>query len=125
MKGDEFVGRARQTKGKTTTIAFQHQKPPSEALRHVKVVGRPDATNPEKAQNEFILLVMTGIKTMRDSPFIRMIWFPRWKQLGVDPIVIDFQDADNIVKKIGLNESQRAAVHAMVGPLPLVVVHGA
>ena len=125
MKGNEFVGRARQMKGKMTTIAFQDQKHPGEGLRHVKVVGRPDPTNPEKAQNEFILLVMKGIKSLRDSPFIRMVWFPHWKPLNVEPIVVGFQEADNIVTKIGLNESQRAAVHAMVGALPLVVVHGA
>jgi len=101
-----------------TTIAFQHQKHPSAALQHVKVVGRSDLTNPEKAQNEFILPVMTGTKALRDSPFIRMVWFPNWKQLSVDPIIIDFQDADIVVQKIGLNESQRAAIHAMVGALP-------
>jgi hypothetical protein len=125
VKGNEFVGRAGQMKGKMTTIAFQGQKHPGNGLRHVKVVGRPDPTNPEKAQNEFILLVMRGTKTLRDSPFIRMVWFPHWKPLNIEPIIVNFQDADSIVTKIGLNESQRAAVHAMVGALPLVVVHGA
>jgi regulator of nonsense transcripts 1 len=122
-KGNEFVGSARQTKGKRTTIAFQDKHPGQ--VRHVKVVGRADPTNSEKALNEFILLVTIGAKTLRDSPFIRMIWFPQWKPINEEPIVVGSHDADYIVGKIGLNESQRDAVHAMVGALPLIVVHGA
>lgn len=122
--GNEFVGSARQMKGKRTTIAFHDQKHPGKELRHVKVVGRQDPTNSEKAQNEFLLLVMQGGRTLRGSPFIRMVWFPQWKLLDVDPIIVASQDADLIVNRIQLNESQRAAVHAMVGASPLIVVHG-
>ena len=122
--GKEFVGSARQMKGKRTTIAFHDQKHPGKELRHIKVVGRQDLTSPEKAQNEFILLVMQGIRSLRDSPFIRMVWFPQWKPLDVDPILVASEDADLVVNKIQLNESQRAAVHAMVGASPLIVVHG-
>lgn len=111
-------------KGKRTTISFHGQKNPGKELQHVKVVGRPDLNNSEKAQNEFILLATQGIRNLRDSPFIRMVWFPQWKPLDIDPILVSTRDADVIVNKIQLNESQRAAVHAMVGPLPLIVVHG-
>lgn len=121
--GNEFRGTAKNVKGKTTTINIQGKRSPGE-LRQVKVLGRSSQTNSEKARDEFIFLVMAGRKSLRQSSFIRRLWFPQWKTIETEPVVVDSQFADRITKMMKLNVSQCAAVRAMVGPTPIMVVHG-
>jgi len=121
--GNEFRGNAKSVKGRTTTINILGKRSPGE-LRQVKVLGRPDLTNSEKARDEFIFLVVAGRKDLRQSPFIRYLWFPSWKPIHIEPEVIDFHFVDSIIRKMELNDSQRTTVHSMVGPTPVMVVHG-
>ena len=123
-RGNEFRGTAKGAKGKTTTINIEGKSYPKGGLREVKVVGRADYTNSEKARDELIHLIMTGRKTIRKSPFIRRLWFPRWKSIDFESTVVEFDYAEMMAGVMNLNDSQRAAMHAMVGDLPLVVVHG-
>jgi len=78
----------------------------------------------EKARDEFIYLILTGRKSLRRSPFIRRLWFPRWKCIDYESTVVEFEYAEKMAGVMKLNDSQRAAMHAMVGDLPLIVVHG-
>lgn len=123
-RGNEFRGTARGAKGKTTTINIEGKNYPKGGLREVKVVGRADNTNAEKARDEFIYLILTGRKSLRGSPFIRRLWFPRWKCIDCESTVVEFEYAEEMASVMKLNDSQRAAMHAMVGDLPLIVVHG-
>ncbi len=123
--GKKYVGNATHVKGKKTTIKFENKKYPSKGgVQRIDVVGRQEATNSERARDEFIFLVMTGQKSLRRSPFIRSLWFPEWKNTHIQQTIVDVKDADNIVTSLKLNKSQRAAVHAMVGDSPIVIVHG-
>lgn len=115
--GVEFIGEARGSTGKTTNIRFKG-KALSGTLQSVRVVGRTELTNPEKARDEFILLILQGKATLRHSTFIRKLWFPsRRDRIGNKgiPSILEFP---------GLNTSQSKAAYAMISTSPLVIVHG-
>lgn len=115
--GDEFIGSARGAKGKTTNIRFTG-KTLSGALQSVRVIGRQELTNPEKARDQLILDILQGKTTLRNSLFIRKLWFPssRDRLASLAP----YQE----LSFPGLNASQVKVASAMISPSALVVVHG-
>lgn len=123
--GREIVGRAGHVSGKTTTI-----KVSSEGLLHsgdlakVRVVGKEEATNAEKAREALIYLTLTQPeRKLEQSLFIRRLWFPgnekMYPKLDLNRLVI--QQHEGFDK---LNPSQKHVVSAMVSELQLVIVHG-
>ena len=119
-EGNEFVGDARKAQGKTTNIHLKNQFPNSR-LQSVRVIGRPEPTNAEKAADELLLFLLQGKATLRESLFIRDLWFPE-SQRRRPP---HHGPADDSPVSQGLNESQAKAARAMISSSPeLVVVHG-
>ncbi|KAJ7692517.1 hypothetical protein B0H16DRAFT_922145 [Mycena metata] len=57
--GQEFTGRAEGVQGRVTDIKFDHAALTGE-LTAVRVVGKEELTNSEKARDEFILLALRG-----------------------------------------------------------------
>jgi len=124
VHGREYTGNAQAAKGKQTTIRMNNSRRDIGALSTVKVLGREELTNAEKAHDELLFLLLTCKKDLRTSPFVRDLWFPTWKDVHEPPDVVDEYYADSIISKMGLNDSQRAVVQAMVGEQPTVVTHG-
>jgi len=118
-EGNEFVGDARHAKGKTTNIHLENRIPDS--FQSIRVIGRPDSTNAEKAADEMLLFLLQGKATLRESSFIRDLWFPvPWRGKSRDQ-----EPANELPVFQDLNESQAKAARAMVSSSPkLVVVHG-
>ena len=124
IHGHEYTGSAQGAKGKQTTIRMNDNRRDIGVLSTVRVLGREELTNAEKAHDELLFLLLTGQKDLRTSPFVRTIWFPTWKDMHEPPDVVDEHYADSIITRMGLNDSQRAVVQAMVGGQPIVVTHG-
>ena len=118
-EGNEYMGDARKAKGKTTNILLKNQSPDS--LQSIRVIGPSESTSAEKAADELLLLLLQGKATLRESLFIRDLWFPeprRGRSLHQEP-------TDELPVFQGLNESQAKAARAMVSLSPeLIVVHG-
>lgn len=123
--GREYVGSAKGIKGRTTNIQCKGGKMTA-SLQSVKVIGRQELTNSEKARDELILLLLQGRKTLRNSPFIRSIWFLRWKKLKNRDGSTDFSQAEAraLTQQMGLNPSQQEVGLAMVSGPPIVIAHG-
>ena len=117
----QFRGIATHSRGKTTTIAIRKGGAPGGNLRTVKVVGLPEPTNSERARDELIYLVLAGQKSLQKSLFIQRLWFP--DTVG-QSTTVNSQQLENIVSPMDLNKSQHAAMCAMVGKSPIVIVHG-
>ena len=119
--GQEFIGRAQRAQGKATTIQLQ-QRNLSGTIERVRIVGREELTGSERARNEFILLVLRGERTLDESHFVRLLWFPL--------IPTHLPKASKIVASPHLmtktlNQSQRSVVEAMItDQIPLVIAHG-
>ena len=116
QEGTEFVGDARKAKGKTTNIRSKNQLPDS--FQSIRVIGPPEPTSAEKAADELLLFLLQGKATLRESSFIRDLWFPEsWR--GSSPHQNNFPVFQD------LNESQAKAARAIISLSPkLVVVHG-
>ena len=126
--GQQYIGTPRHAKGRKTMISLPGAPRDVGGVTQVRVIGRQNLTNTEKARERLIHCLLTGLKNLRESPFIRLIWFPLWKKLSFQTIRIapvpDY--VDNITFKMRLNDSQRRVVVAMTSEneLPLVVTHG-
>ena len=124
VNGREYTGNAQVAKGRQTTIRMNDNRRDIGTLSTVKVLGRQELTNAEKAHDELLFLLLTCKKDLRTSPFVRSVWFPTWKDMHAPPDVVDKRYADSVISTMGLNDSQRAVVQAMVGEQPIVVTHG-
>ncbi|KAF8064440.1 P-loop containing nucleoside triphosphate hydrolase protein [Lyophyllum atratum] len=103
--GHEFTGEARGAKGRTTNIRFTGQAL-SGTLQKVRVVGRPELTNSEKAREELLLLLLQG-KASLHRPFIRKLWFPSRKDR------LPAEDVE-LIDIPGLNPSQERVASRMI-----------
>jgi regulator of nonsense transcripts 1 len=120
--GDEFIGRAQQAKGKTTTVQL-HRGNLSGTVERVRIIGREELTGSERARDEFILLVLRGERSL-DVPFICFLWFPSLKNLP-NPKAITIDDMARYPSAARLNGSQREVIQAMLSDQnPLVIAHG-
>jgi hypothetical protein len=109
-------------KGKRTTLRTFRGKFNGTALR-VRVVGREDLTLAERGRAEFIFLVLRSERSLRESLFIRIFWFP-----GLNDVKLlhkkQTKPASSSLRP-GLNASQSRVVDTMVDEsIPLVVVQG-
>lgn len=118
--GREFFGRPGKAQGRATTIKFDGARV-SGTIESVRVVGRQELTNAERACNEFLLLALQGRCNPLDSQFVRTLWFPTLDDIhsaGISEnhLLVGFPD---------LNQSQRKVTAAMVSrSIPMVIVHG-
>lgn len=121
--GREYTGQARRSDGRTTGIRFAGPILSShETLKSVRVIGRPEPTNAEKAREEMLLLVLQRQKFLRNSLFIRLLWFP--SRRGQDATHNGNTDRTAAAVHIPLNDSQLEAVQVMTSEAPLVIIHG-
>jgi hypothetical protein len=118
--GHEFIGRPVKACGKTTSIRFRGGAKLSGTLESVRVVGREEPTNSERACDEFVLLVLRGERKLRASRFVRFLWFPTSAESN-QPRTREPPPSRPIQ---GLNASQNDVVAAMTSSRPLVVVQG-
>ncbi|KAF8994638.1 P-loop containing nucleoside triphosphate hydrolase protein, partial [Cyathus striatus] len=122
--GKEYIGRAYYAKGKMTTIRPMAKTSFAGTAKSIRVVGREEPTNSEKAQSELLLLLLRGERDLRTSVFTRNLWFPKWKAIKKD-LTADCGDfGKELLFEIRLNPSQMRAAEAMVSGTPLVVTHG-
>ncbi|KAF9033215.1 P-loop containing nucleoside triphosphate hydrolase protein [Panaeolus papilionaceus] len=124
--GKNHWGKASSAKGKTTTIALQNRPVTDLEFDKVRVYGRSAALNHEKARDTLVMHLLTGVKSLRDAPFICALWFPKCNPTffirgrgGVSAA-----QAEIILRDVRLNDSQKRAALSLVSQDPLVVVHG-
>ncbi|RDB17534.1 hypothetical protein Hypma_001245 [Hypsizygus marmoreus] len=101
--GQEFFGRPGGARGKNTSITFTG-KQLSGPLQKVRVIGRPEPTNSEKARDELLLLVLQG------------------QDRNVANEITPESAAQS--KFPSLNPSQAQVASAMISSISLVIAHG-
>lgn len=121
-RGVEFVGRAKHAHGKQTRITLQGHI--SGTIESVRIVGREELTQSERARDEFVLLVLREERNPRESSFIEYLWFSPpaiiSKDQGISAMV---PLVDPYIR--GLNDSQRGVVGSMLHEdIPLIIAHG-
>jgi len=91
-----------------------------------RVVGRQDPTNSERLADYFLLSVLQGKKTFRDSPFIRLFWFPTWKTFKPpeDSATLIPGVVEDILEVAELNASQKQVVRMVEHKERCIIVHG-
>ena len=75
--GRECTGRADGANGRVTDIKFDRGQSLLGGLAAVRVVGKEELTNAERARDEFLLLTLRGELQVTDAKFIRFLWFPQ------------------------------------------------
>ncbi|KAF7350700.1 Nucleoside triphosphate hydrolase protein [Mycena sanguinolenta] len=120
--GQEFKGRADGVEGRITDIKF-HGAALTGELAAVRVVGKEELTNAERARDEFILLVLCGELQVTDALFVQILWFSepvnREKELAVPSTL-----QATATRASGLNESQTRTLAKMTSSMPVVIVQG-
>ncbi len=118
--GHEFEGLPTKAHGKRTSIHV----PGSfyGTVTGVKVLGRERATNAEKARDILLLHVLQGKCHLRQSKFVRMLWFPCKEDEKY--LVGSNTQISSDISSGKLNKSQREVVLDMISSRPLVLVHG-
>ncbi|KAK0471205.1 P-loop containing nucleoside triphosphate hydrolase protein, partial [Armillaria novae-zelandiae] len=117
--GHEFKALPTKSHGKRTNIKVSGRL--RGKVTGVKVFGREGATNAEKARDVFLLRALQGECHIRQSKFVRMLWFPT-KEDKKELVHSSAKASFISVRK--LNASQREVVSAMISARPLVLVHG-
>ena len=91
-------------------------------VERVRTIGREELTMSERARDEFVLLVLRGERSMSNSSFVRLLWFP--SVTGHPPKVTEVLTSTHLFAN-ALNQSQRSVVAAMhADHLPMVITHG-
>ncbi|KAK0216394.1 P-loop containing nucleoside triphosphate hydrolase protein [Armillaria fumosa] len=116
--GHEFKGLPIKSLGKRTDIRVSGRL--RGKVTGVTILGRERATNAEKARDLFLLRALRGECHIRQSKFVRILWFP--SNEDKKELVSSAKSTFVCVRK--LNESQREVVSAMLSSRPLVLVHG-
>ncbi|KAL5498110.1 hypothetical protein ACEPAH_2240 [Sanghuangporus vaninii] len=124
VNGREYCGKAKGVEGKRTFIK-QGGIMSNVSIEKVRVEGREESTNHERARDAFLLGVLQGVRILSDPsyPFIGFLWFPVLRRLNVGRI-------NNARIRIGqadrpLNQSQANVVEAIINPhRPIVIAHG-
>ncbi|KAJ6468776.1 hypothetical protein C8R45DRAFT_434589 [Mycena sanguinolenta] len=120
--GQEFIGRADGAKGRMTDIKFNGTALTGE-LAAVRVVGKEELTNAEKARDEFILLALRTELQVTDARFLRLLWFSESEQREDAPHVTS--TLQTLTTRVpGLNASQRRTLEKMISTMPVVIVQG-
>ncbi|KAF7358641.1 Nucleoside triphosphate hydrolase protein [Mycena sanguinolenta] len=119
--GKEFTGRAEGVKGRITDIKF-HRAALTGELAAVRVVGKEELTNAEKARDEFILFALRGELQVTDALFVRLLWFCEPGNRKKEPVPSTLRTTATRVS--GLNESQTRTLAKMTSSIPVVIVQG-
>ncbi|KAJ7212891.1 P-loop containing nucleoside triphosphate hydrolase protein [Mycena haematopus] len=119
--GQEFTGRADGVKGRITDIKFD-KGPLTGELAAVRVVGKEELTNSEKARDEFILLALRGEINVTDARFIRLLWFLEPEQRKELAVPETFPAITT--PALTLNASQMRTLAKMISTMPIVIVQG-
>jgi regulator of nonsense transcripts 1 len=119
--GQEFTGRADGVKGRITDIKFDYAALTGE-LTAVRVVGKEELTNSEKARDEFLLLALRGELKVTDARFVRLLWFLEPEQRG--ELTAPATSGTIATRVRGLNGSQMRALARMISTMPIVIVQG-
>ncbi|KAJ7767924.1 P-loop containing nucleoside triphosphate hydrolase protein, partial [Mycena maculata] len=119
--GQEFPGRADGAQGRVTDIKF-HSAALTGELAAVRVIGKEELTNSEKARDEFILLALCGELKVTDARFIRLLWFlgPEQRRELTAPATLPTIDT----RVSGLNASQMRTLAKMISNMPIVISQG-
>ncbi len=107
--GEEFIGFARSSSGKQTSIKVARGF--KGVLANVRIVGRDEKNNAEKCREELILLSLQGDAHLPHAPFIELLWFPKAPHVQAaceEPLSHSIR-----VEGIPLNPSQQRVVAAM------------
>ena len=120
----QVSGRAVRASGKETGVVLTGGSVRGEVQR-IRVIGREEQTNPERARDAFVLSALQGsIQSIaHSSPFIRALWFSSsiFMPRAVSSVVEGSSPAF-----MSLNTSQKNVVRAMLSEdESIVVVHGA
>ncbi|KAJ7479328.1 hypothetical protein B0H11DRAFT_2026996 [Mycena galericulata] len=119
--GQEFTGRADGSNGRVTDIKFDHAALTGD-LAAVRVVGKQELTNSEKARDEFLLLALRGELKITDGQFIRLLWLSGPEQRG--ELSAPTTRGMIATRVTGLNASQMRALERMTSTMPIVIVQG-
>ncbi|KAI0737252.1 P-loop containing nucleoside triphosphate hydrolase protein [Daedaleopsis nitida] len=123
INGGEVKARAQSTKGKSTGLVVLHGKLPVAGATKVRVVGREEATNSERARDDFLLRVLQGEAVLHHSPFVRLLWIQT-----VAPKKCKKKESARVATPPSfelLNPSQKRVALAMISnDEPLVIAHG-
>lgn len=120
-RGGDVVGRAIHAHGRSTNIQVLEGNFRG-GVKRVCVVGREEATHPEVARDLFLLQLLRGEISIRNRPFIDMLWF---SSRGPPIVPIKTERAEDHPSFAMLNISQCAVAAAMITPTePLVIAHG-
>jgi len=125
-RGQEYLGNAQAAKGKKTIIKIQGNLGSCD-IASIKVIGRHEPTNAERAWDELIHRLLIGQTDLRRSPFIRAVWFPKWKITTLAGAEYESKSEippDCTTATANLNDSQKCVVREMVCGAPMVVTHG-
>ncbi|KAG8932861.1 hypothetical protein FRC02_000422 [Tulasnella sp. 418] len=126
--GKEIRATAVGSKGKSTTIAVQGNKPITTKIKSIRVMGKDDNTLADAERIAFVVGVLQGRHDIDQSSFIRIIWFKMSTQANKPPskLLLKLDDAVPSPEVLSaLNPSQRLAAMAMLNPArPVVVCHG-
>lgn len=120
--GTTSYGQAIKAEGKATTVQLVRGRI-SGTVESVRVIGREEPTNAERARDEFLLRLLRGEISLADSELIQLLWFPT-------PVVLSRLGAkqrlsSSVFSHLGLNPSQEQVANAMIlGAGPLVIAHG-
>ncbi|KAJ7213060.1 P-loop containing nucleoside triphosphate hydrolase protein [Mycena pura] len=119
--GQEFTGRAEGVQGRVTDIKFDHAALTGE-LAAVRVVGKEELTNSEKARDEFMLRALRGELKITDARFIRLLWFMGPEERG--ELALPATRGTISTRVPGLNMSQMRTLNRMTSTMPIVIVQG-
>ncbi|KAJ7079450.1 P-loop containing nucleoside triphosphate hydrolase protein [Mycena belliarum] len=122
ISGREYTGRADGVNGRVTDIKFDGGRSLVGNLAAVRVVGKEEFTNAERARDELILLMLRGELKITDARFVSLLWFPQptdAQELSPPGSVQPFNVSSF------LNVSQNQALERMTSfARPIVIVQG-
>jgi hypothetical protein len=116
----------KRAKGRYSTATAERPFNLETGVSNIRVIGREERTNSERAQYRFLRHSLT---TTRHPPrFVDVIWFPRNMQgIKRDGEIADLSWIQSPQFLRNLNNSQREVLRAMVSTAPrdsLVIAHG-
>ncbi|KAH6910639.1 hypothetical protein BKA70DRAFT_1100429 [Coprinopsis sp. MPI-PUGE-AT-0042] len=122
--GKEVATRAVGMKGRQTTLSATQVRVNEVAA--VRVEGRQELANSERAAEFLLLSVLQGIKSFQKSPFIRLFWFPTWKAFRPPDVSITLSPThvESVLRSARLNESQEMVVKTIDSTERSIIVHG-
>lgn len=124
--GERVVGRTDGSRGRATNLKFN--KTFSEPVETIRVIGREELTNAERAQYRLLVRILQGdVRLPGISPFIDVLWFTDEQKTVVRADCSMNRRQLGLAGLDSLNASQYEVVAAMCSSAEddaLVIVHG-